>query len=284
MSWLNLAKTYDNINTFIRPVVKRNLRGRGYLLRKVKSDHIFMLHGNKMFFNHEVAGCYVGLINGKYTEPETHLFLRMIIEDLDAEVNFVDVGANIGEFILDLASYEKVKHIFAFEPHPECARTCGINVSINGLDNKVHVIQKILSEDTAPVNFYFNSISPNASGITDKNMILESMQYPSTLDIEIGESTLPTILLIDVEGYEPLVLKGGKHFISTNKPLIVFEFNETSKKIYNLNDIKHILGNQYEIYRLRNDAYLDSQFNDTWNCVAVNLFSLFYPSVQSRLM
>jgi|WetSurSiteA1Bulk_404760.scaffolds.fasta_scaffold15978_3 FkbM family methyltransferase len=283
MFWLDIAKTYDKINSIFRAVFKRNLRGVGYLLRKIKRDHVLMFHGQKMFFNHKVAGCYVSLINGKYTETETHLFFRKIIKGLDCHVNFVDVGANVGEFILDLSLYNRVKNIYAFEPHPECAKTCRINVLLNGYDNKVKVIQKILSQDTAPVNFSFNSIAPNASGIVD-NVINSETIYPSTLDIELHDFSLPTILLIDVEGSEPLVMKGGKYFISMNKPLIIFEYNTTSKKHFNLNDVKDILGTQYEIYRLRNDGYLDNQFDDTWNCVAVNISSDFYHSAKSLLI
>lgn len=284
MVWLNIAKTYDKTNSIVRAVLKRNLRGVGFFLRNIKSDHVFMLHGKKMFFNHEVAGCYVSLINGNYTEAETHNFIRAIIERLNCDINFVDVGANVGEYVLDLAEYDRVRNIYAFEPHSECAKTCKINALLNGYENKVKVIEKILSEDTAPVSFSFNPKSPNASGITENKMLSESTHYPSTLDIELHDSSLATILLIDVEGAEPLVMKGGQYFISKSKPLIIFEFNTISKKQFKLDDIKAILGAQYEIYRLRDDGSLDTQFDDTWNCVAVNISSVFYESVKSLLI
>jgi hypothetical protein len=36
MFWLGIAKTYDKINSIFRDVFKINLRGVGYLLRKLK--------------------------------------------------------------------------------------------------------------------------------------------------------------------------------------------------------------------------------------------------------
>ncbi len=283
MFWLAIAKTYDKANSLVRTVFKRNLRGVGFFLRKVKNDHVFMLHDKKMFFNHRVAGCYVSLINGNYTEPETHNFIGTMLGRLHCDVTFVDVGSNVGEYILDLAGYDRVKNIYAFEPHPECAKTCKINVFLNGYDSKVNVIQKIISQDTAAVNFSFNANAPNASGIVDINVPSEATYYPSTLDIELHDSSLPTILLIDVEGAEPLVMKGGQYFISHSKPLIIFEYNTTSRKHFNLNIVKDILGTQYEIYRLRTDGYLDTQFSDTWNCLAVNIDSIFYEPAKSLL-
>ena len=283
MVWLTIAKAYDKANSLVRAVFGKNLKGVGFFLRKIKSDHIFMLQGKKMFFNHNVAGCYVSLINGNYTEIETHRFIGTIIDRLDHDVDFVDVGANVGEYILDVAGHDRVKNIYAFEPHPECAKTCKINLLLNGFDSKATVIQKILSQDTAPVHFSINAKAPNASAIMDINVLSEPTHYPSTLDSELHGSSLPAILLIDVEGAEPLVMKGGRYFISHNKPLIIFEYNTTSKKYFNLNDIKDILGIQYEIYRIRNDGYLDNQYNDTWNCVAVNIASEFYESAKSLL-
>ena len=147
MFWFLCAKIYDKIYGLFKSVFKRNLKGIGYFLRKVKIDYILGVNKQQMFFNHKVAGCYVRLINGKYTEIETHIFLKRILEGIDEEINFIDVGANVGEMVLDLARYEKVKFIYAFEPHPECAKACKISIILNGYEHKVLVMQKVLSKD-----------------------------------------------------------------------------------------------------------------------------------------
>ena len=37
----------------------------------------------------------------------------------------------------------------------------------------------------------------------------------------------------------------------------------------------------YNIYRLRNDGYLDKDYMNTWNCVAVNVNSDVYDPAKS---
>jgi FkbM family methyltransferase len=283
MFWLIASKIYDKISALFQIFFKRNLKGIGYLLRKVKIDYVLSVAKQQMFFNHKVAGCYVRLINGKYTEIETHIFLKRILEGINEDINFIDIGANVGEMVLDVATYEKVKFIYAFEPHRECAKACNISVMLNGYDHKVVVKQKVLSKDTSPVKFAFDGISPNASGITVSNGEYGIVTYPSTLDQEFPDALGPSILLIDVEGAEPLVLKGGPYFIEKDLPLIIFEYNDLSKQYFALDDIRSILGVDYSIFRLRGDGYLDRNYINTWNCVAVNTNSIFYEPVKALI-
>ncbi|MCC8144970.1 MAG: hypothetical protein LIO93_00725, partial [Bacteroidales bacterium] len=66
-----------------------------------------------------------------------------------------------------------------------------------------------------------------------------------------------------------LVLKGGINFIKRNMPLIIFEYNNTSKKYFNLNDISNLLGKNYSFYKIKQDASLDKDLSNTWNVVAI---------------
>jgi FkbM family methyltransferase len=284
MSWFFVAKIYDKIYGLFKSAFKRNLKGIGFLLRQVKNDHVLDLDGQQMFFNHKVAGCYVRLINGMYTEIETHTFIRRIIEEFSGEMTFIDVGANVGEMVLGAARHEKVKFIYAFEPHSECAKACKISAALNNYDQKIVVLQKVLSKDTNPIEFDFHAISPNASAITGSNDKKGVVVYPSTLDNELPDTIGHAVLLIDVEGAEPDVLKGGKQFIERKLPLIIFEYNDLSKKYFTLDDIKNILGTDYIIYRLRQDGYLDKDYENTWNCVAVNAKSKFYKSIKALIV
>jgi hypothetical protein len=77
-------------------------------------------------------------------------------------------------------------------------------------------------------------------------------------------------MMIDVEGHEPSVMRGAVHFVKTAHPLIIFEYNNTSKQHFSLDDIRKILPDSYQFYRLRGDGLLDQDFNNSWNCVAVS--------------
>jgi hypothetical protein len=96
-----------------------------------------------------------------------------------------------------------------------------------------------------------------------------------TLDMAIPVILQNTVLLIDVEGAEPLVLRGGSTFIQKNKPLIIFEYNSISKQHFQLNEINEILKSGYEIFRLKGDGNLYQNFSNSWNCVAIPINSIF---------
>lgn len=64
-------------------------------------------------------------------------------------------------------------------------------------------------------------------------------------------------------------------FIRRVRPLIVFEYNIVSKRHFHLCDIEALLGDSYNIYRLREEGLLDSQTDNAWNCVAVPRGSVF---------
>ena len=89
------------------------------------------------------------------------------------------------------------------------------------------------------------------------------------------------IILIDVEGAEPLVMVGGREFMAVNLPLIIFEYDTLSRRYFSLAEIRATLGSRYEIFRLRQDGKLDRDFGQSWNCVAVSIDSAFYePAMQ----
>lgn len=129
----------------------------------------------------------------------------------------------------------------------------------------------------------------NAGGTSSGIYSLKDNMKQNTVEVNtvLLDTTLPEILknsiiLIDVEGAEPLVLRGGASFIKRNNPLIIFEYNQTSKKYFHLNDIQEILGKSYSIYRLKNDGDLDQDFSNSWNCVAIPEDSVFEDILMKR--
>ncbi|MCK5347609.1 MAG: FkbM family methyltransferase, partial [Candidatus Heimdallarchaeota archaeon] len=97
----------------------------------------------------------------------------------------------------------------------------------------------------------------------------------STIDTELNLKGDPGILLIDVEGAELKVIKGGMNFVQDCEPLIIFEFNDLTKKYFSMEELKEVLGEKYSIFRLRKDSMLDVDFSDTWNCVAIPAKSVY---------
>ena len=282
MLWFTAAKFYVKIYGFIRDRFGVTLRGMGFVLRRIRTDRVLDVAGRKLFFNHTVATCYNRLVNGEFNEPETHLFLQRIFQSTPDQLMFVDVGANIGEMIVDVARYPNAVRLIGVEPNAECARACRESAALNG-DRHVEVVQKVLNADGAPVRMFADA-TPLASSIVDKGDRKEHIVDATTLDKELMKYKEPAVILIDVEGAETLVLEGGKEYIERSHPLIIFEYNQVSKKFFSLDDVRAKLGNAYSVFRLRGDGKLDGSFDETWNCVAVPSGSVFSEPCRSLIV
>jgi FkbM family methyltransferase len=270
-----ITELYARLYGIVKDNFGVNLRGLGFALRLIKTDRVIHIDGRKMLFHHKVAASYARLVAGCWNEPETHVFLSKIIPKLPGTVSFIDIGANVGEMVVDISRYGNVDRIFAFEPNPDCCYAIQKSLLLNGFSNS-YVIPKLVGEKQATAHFGVNSRTPNFSSIYDNGPVNEVVEMQmTTLDDELFNQSVYAVMLIDVEGYEPNVLKGGTKFVANEKPLIIFEYNVTSKKHYSLSEVENILGMQYVIYRLRQDGCLDKSVEQAWNCVAVPRDSVF---------
>ena len=191
--------------------------------------------------------------------------------------NFIDVGASVGEFVFGVSRYKNVQHIYAFEPRPDCAEVLRKNAKLNK-EERIAIFENALDN----IGGGELVIHLNAGGSSSGIYSLQNKFQSNTVEVKTMtlDMTLPvilqnTVLLIDVEGAEPLVLEGGRTFIQKNKPLIIFEYNQISKNHFHINEIIEILGSGYEIFRLKGDGNLDQDFSNSWNCVAIPENSLF---------
>jgi FkbM family methyltransferase len=251
------------------------MKGIGFIaIKLIRKDRAIKCNGLSFYLRHEIAGSYGVMIAGYWNEPETHIFLKSVFNSLARRADFIDVGANIGEMIADVARMPNVRNVIAIEPHPVCAAACVETAKLNGFAS-ITVRQVLLSDRPKVINYSINAASPNASCMTDMTADSVCMDA-STLDIETAAINNDAILLIDVEGSELDVIRGGREFINRCKPLIIFEYNEVSRQKFHVDDIARELGPQYAIYRLRsNDGFLDGHVQYAWNCVAVHGGSVF---------
>lgn len=263
-----IVRMYSILYGFVKDHFKRNLPWLGYALRKIKHDHILEIHGRKMFMSHKVAVCYGRHISGDWSEPETHTFLNGMIQQMHSSVAFVDVGANIGEMVIDVSRHVNVTKVIAFEPLSDCVEAIKKSLDLNHIKNYL-VIEKLVSDNIGQASFGASRSVGGSSVLSQESMESATQVAATTLDHELVSVVNDTIILIDVEGYEPQVLKGALQFISRVKPLIIFEYNQVSKMHFKSADIQTLLGDQYTIYRLRSDATLDTDIEHAWNCVAV---------------
>lgn len=268
-----LVKSYIRLIFFFHKKFKYKLKGLGKVQSLLRKEFTFRAFGKHFHYDPRIEGSYDYLLIGESNEPETRLFLDRLLPALD-EFVFIDVGASIGEFINLVSSHENANKILAFEPRKECFEVLQKNAILNEED-RVIVINEALSDQSGHISFSLNK-GGSSSGIysigsNQVNTVKVKMNRFDDLDI-LNASTFNItnyIVLIDVEGAEPLVLKGATKFIEEKSPLIIFEYNNTSKKYFNLKDIEDIIGENYSIFRLNGQGELDKEFENSWNCIAV---------------
>ena len=137
---------------------------------------------------------------------------------------FFDVGANIGEVseaILPLAS-----RVVAIEPD-----TASFAELQRSLGQRATCIQALVGPDGAQRTFLTNSIaSKSSTSVTPGDeppghdyLKRTSMQAVS-LDSIAAQHGMPTLVKIDVEGFEMSVLDSAKSVLAA-KPIVIMEFN-----------------------------------------------------------
>ena len=278
MIYLLLAKLYARLIMIVNKLFGVGVPGLGFLCRRIKLEHTINVKGRKYYFYRGAASMYSTLIAGKFPEPQTHRFFKKVIPKITGRIGFIDVGAAIGEMVIDAAGYDNVDHVIAFDPDPELAKAIRLSAAINEFDN-IDIIPKAVADEVKTVNFKFNRYRGTSGKICNQEDRTTEKTLCTTLDNENEKKDIPYMILIDVEGAELLVLKGGHKFIQQKRPLIIFEY--ISGKDNNLPEIRDTLGKGYEIYRMKDDGTLDDNFDKTWNCVAVHKDSVFYEPCRS---
>lgn len=155
--------------------------------------------------------------------------IRFLIQNLQPTDIFYDVGANYGFYSLLAREFVSGGEIHLFEPLPDIFRLTQKNL---GQEQSIFCNRIALSSECGSSAF-FSSVGSNASGtstlvrdVTARKLgtKYQKIIVPSlTLDYYVAQHKKPTILKLDVEGGECMVLDGGRNFLKTYNPLISLE-------------------------------------------------------------
>ena len=148
--------------------------------------------------------------------------------ELMSEDVFFDVGANVGYFTC-LALRKRIRQVVAFEPDPLTREVLALNLHLNNFSKKdaVVVLPMALSDSIESRLFYRTHVSNTGqSGFTSRNAVGAFEVKVATLDNLLSDRRLraPTVLKIDVEGWEDNVLRGAQNLLKKQPPrVIIFE-------------------------------------------------------------
>lgn len=190
---------------------------------------------------------YVLLEQEDWFEPEIHFLRRLAQPGMTA----ADIGANHGVYSLTLAKAAGTSgHIWAFEPASDPADCLAESLVLNDLSNVTLVRCALTSHEGEGTLLIeespeLNRLVDAATSATDQ---VETVRL-STLDACAAEFGWRDIdfIKIDAEGAEAEIIEGGRKFLSSSSPLIMFEVQHKSRLNHGLVDRFRALG--FESYR-----------------------------------
>lgn len=165
-----------------------------------------------------------GLTGNIYTGLHEFPDMGFLLHFLRAEDLFVDIGANVGSYTILACSAVGASGI-AFEPIPGTYKRLVENMRLNHLDEKVKCINKGVGARQEVIAF-------NSDGDTANHALASGEQCDDRVTVEVTsldaalDGEYPSLLKIDVEGYETPVLEGAQETLR-NQTLnaVIMELN-----------------------------------------------------------
>jgi FkbM family methyltransferase len=159
-------------------------------------------------------------------EPDDTTF---VIRELVRGGVFFDIGANIGWYALNVARRTPAT-VICFEPQPSRLQA---NLALNGLTN-VRVLPYALGEHDGVIKMtgdekaenHVSAAGSRALPLRTLDGLVETMRLPD-----------PTLIKIDIEGYELFALRGAERTLRRAQPTILCEMNGLSHR-YGVSDIE----------------------------------------------
>lgn len=168
---------------------------------------------------------------------------------------FVDVGANIGAYSILASGVSRARSI-ALEPVPSTFRQLLLNLAVNGLSELVEARQLAVGDTRGSTRF-------TASLDTINHVVAQGERNRSAIVVQIEplDSVLagraPTVLKIDVEGFEGQVLAGARETLRNAALLaIVVETNGSGRRYGYADEAIDALATEAGFWRVQYDPLL----------------------------
>lgn len=163
-----------------------------------------------------------------------------IVRDLHTRTHpiFLDVGANIGLISAYVLRQVDGVRVFAFEPGPTQTRLLRDTITTNSLEERWFLYTCALSDTTGEQTFY---VHPNRDYAKDG--LRDTKRGEQTTPIIVPTETLDTwwkqnecpqvsVVKIDTEGAELLILRGAREFLHAVRPVLYLEIEPTNLRAY----------------------------------------------------
>ena len=167
------------------------------------------IEGAKVVVRNGEAGMTGNIYTGLHEFPDMAFLLHLLTdEDL-----FADVGANVGSYTVLASAVRRAKSV-AIEPVPDTYRRLVENIRVNHMEDRVEAVQSGVGSERGVL--WFTLGEDAANHVTEENAINSTSVNVNPLD-DILAGRVPTLMKIDVEGFETEVIQGGKKTLADSR-------------------------------------------------------------------
>lgn len=157
--------------------------------------------------------------------------MRWLETQLQVGDIFYDIGANVGVYTVLAANLVGEEGcVYAFEPHVANARSLLHNLSLNSWGKRVQVVTSALHNTNGYFPFNYRKLTAGTSGHQLGHAVGEygqpfepaavEIKHATTLDALLDAMVIQpaTIVKIDVDGNEWMVIQGMNNFLAHRPP------------------------------------------------------------------
>ena len=193
-----------------------------------------------------------------YGVYEPHI-LKIIEANINKNSICLDIGANIGQHTMLMASVVKEGEVHSFEPLKNLCDQIVESKNINNFNN-IFVNNFGLSDKESVMTIYKNNLNIGKTSLIKSDYTDAEDVYIKMLDTfwkDNNKDKKIDFVKIDVEGYEYQVLLGMEEIINKYKPKILFEYSPVFYKDIDIKGqdiIIFLLNKNYKIYDVENNG------------------------------
>lgn len=181
--------------------------------------------GARFYVKTGEEGLTGNIYNGLHEFPDMGYLLHVTRKD-DL---FLDVGANVGSYTL-LSCAAREARGYAFEPIPSTYAKLAANIRLNGIESRVNCMNLGLGNEEGVIKFTSDMNCVNHVLAPDEKHDNFIEVKVVTLD-SVVSITGPTLMKIDVEGFETPVLEGAANLLqNTNLHSVIMELNGSGSR------------------------------------------------------
>jgi len=197
---------------------------------KVGKHVLKTIHGVKLLIDpSKDKGVELALFQTGTYEKGT---IQLLEKYLNPGSSFLDIGANIGLMSVIASKWVGEKGtVYAVEANPNTVSILQMNIELNQCKN-IELLPVALSDEKGTAVLFENwEVNRGGASLISQGSEEQGMEVKmERLDDLFQEETPIHLVKIDVEGFEPQVLRGGMFWFRKQLPIFIIEVSEKREK------------------------------------------------------